>query len=195
VVARQLDALFRASPSAFDPDAPQVDFAPAFNARDAAMADNLRWVLEREGPQGRVLVFAHNWHVGKETRALKKASPEHFPGGPPISMGEHLASMLENEIVVLGFTFGQGNQESECPPADSTSMDGTLASFELPLFVLDLRAAPDGGPVAKWLNCQRKMRVPNRHGDVNDRYGELNPVKAFDALVFVDTVSGVHTGQ
>ena len=195
VVARQLDALFRASPSAFDPDVPQVDFAPAFNARDAAMADNLRWVLEREGPQGRVLVFAHNWHVGKETRSFKEASPEHFPGEPYISMGEHLSSMLENEIVVLGFTFGQGNQESEFPPADSTSIDGALASLELPLFVLDLRAASDEGPVAKWLNYQRKMRVVNRYGDVNDRYGELNPIEAFNALVFVDTVSGVHTGH
>lgn len=33
--------------------------------RDAAMAENVRWVLEREGPQGRVFVFAHNWHVDK----------------------------------------------------------------------------------------------------------------------------------
>lgn len=35
----------------------------AMSARDAAMADNVRWVLSREGPGGRVLVFAHNQHV------------------------------------------------------------------------------------------------------------------------------------
>jgi hypothetical protein len=94
--------------------------------------------------------------------------------------------MLGNEIVVLGSAFGQGREESGFPPADSASIDGALASLDLPLFVLDLRAAPDEGPVAKWLNYRREMRV-------NDRYVELNPIQAFDALVFVDTVSRVHT--
>jgi erythromycin esterase len=188
VVARQLDALFRANPNGFNPDVPQIDAAPAQTARDAAMADNLRWVLEREGPKGRVFIFAHNWHIKKTRNYPKEVYPELFLGEPHIPMGEHLNSMLGNGIVVLGFAFGQGREESEFPPADSTSIDGTLALLELPLFVLDLRTAPDEGFGVKWLNYRRKMRV-------NDRYVELNPIEAFDALVFVDTVSGVHTSH
>src|SRR5262249_40763634 len=32
----------------------------SLSQRSAAMADNVRWVIEREGPAGRVFVFAHN---------------------------------------------------------------------------------------------------------------------------------------
>ncbi len=96
--------------------------------------------------------------------------------------------MLGNEIVVFGFTFGQGCAECGFPPADPACIDGNLALLDLPMFVLDLGTAPDVGPVAKWLNYSRKSRV-------NDRYVKLNPIEAFDAIVFVNTVSVVHTNH
>jgi erythromycin esterase len=144
------------------------------------MADNFRWVLEREGPQGRVLVFAHNWHI-KKSPSHKEPYAEFFPRRLPTMMGQHLRSMLGNDMVVLGFTFNQGLSTA----ADSSSIDGTLARIRNPLFVLNLRAAPTYGAVAEWLNRERRMRV-------NDRYGELNLIKAFDALVFVEKITEAH---
>jgi erythromycin esterase len=173
VVARQLDAYFQLAPDT-------TAIVSRVNIRDAAMADNFRWVLEREGPQGRVLVFAHNWHI-KKSPSHKESYAEFFPRRLPTMMGQHLRSMLGNDMVVLGFTFNQGLSTA----ADSSSIDGTLARIRNPLFVLNLRAAPTYGAVAEWLNRERRMRV-------NDRYGELNLIKSFDALVFVEKITEAH---
>ena len=67
---------------------------------------------------------------------------------------------------------------------DPESIDAALARVVVPLFVVDLRSAPKVGPIADWLNRGRKIRM-------NDRYGELKPLDAFDALVFVKTISAI----
>lgn len=176
VIARQLDAYFQPVPDT-------TDAVSKVNVRDAAMADNFRWVLEREGPQGRVLMFAHNWHI-KKGPSQKEPYAEFFPKSLPTMMGQHLRLMLGNEMIALGFTYNQGLSTA----ADSSSIDGTLARIKSPLFVLNLRTAPIRGAVAEWLNRERRMRV-------NDRYGELNLIKAFDALVFVEKISEAHPIQ
>lgn len=180
IVARQLDAYFRANHGG---NAKQKDLRDALKVRDAGMADNVRWVLEREGPPGRVFVFAHNMHVMKSA-ALKEPYPEFLPEGGRTSMGQYLRSFGE-AMVVLGFTFQRGEEALKFPPLDATSVDGLLAQVGLPLFALDLHTAPKVGPVADWLSQGKRIRV-------NDRYGELAPIDAFDALVFVERVSGVH---
>jgi hypothetical protein len=90
--------------------------------------------------------------------------------------------------LVVGFTYKQAVQgfrvEGNLPLAalDPESLDAALATVGSPWLFLDLRNAPKTGPVSDWLAKQRKIRM-------NDRYGELKPLDAFDALIFVDTVS------
>lgn len=190
VVAQYLDAHFRNSPA---PDMKDPDFQEAMNIRDSAMADNLQWVLDREGPRGRVLVFAHNGHVSK-SGATKEAYPEFYPRKPRTPMGQYFQSFLRDEMMVIGFTFKQRIQgikvESKSPLAalDPDSLDGQLARVGAPLFLVDLRAAAKAGPVADWLKRATKTRK-------NDRYIELKPINAFDALLFVETVSAAHEIQ
>ncbi len=148
------------------------------------MADNVRWVLEREGPEGRILVFAHNYHVQKGT-ILRETYPEIYPGKPPMRMGRYLRSMLGDDMVVLGFTFQRGEEPLQLGTVDPASVDGVLAEVGLPLFALDLRSAPKTGPVADWLNQGKKLRY-------SDQYGELVPIDAFDVLLFIESVSAVH---
>jgi erythromycin esterase len=183
VVARQADAYVRASPHT--PDAGKApDSRDAEMGRNAAMADNVRWVLEREGSGGRVLVYAHNWHV-KKAAAQKETYPEFFPDLPVTSMGQYLQATLKDAMVVVGCAFERGDEALHLAPVDLNGLDGTLSQVGMAPFALDLRAAPKAGPVATWLDRGRRVRV-------NDRYGELNPLAAFDALVFVEGVSRVH---
>ena len=100
-------------------------------------------------------------------------------------MGQYLRSMLGDEMVVLGFTFQRGEKALQLGTVDPTSVDGVLADVGRPLFALDLRSAPKTGPVADWLNQGKKHRF-------NDRYVELVPIDAFDALLFIESVSAVH---
>jgi erythromycin esterase len=178
VAARQLDGGFRVEPL---PDADPSEWLPGIMARDAAMADNVRWVVDQEGTDGRVLLFAHNGHVRKY-RNIMEADPIWGSATPPTMMGEYLHSMLKNEMVVFGFT--HSHRPYTRVPADSTSIGSVLATLELPLFVLSFDSIPQSGPVFQWINQNRKI-FDGRN------YREMNLIKSFDALIFVDRTKRV----
>jgi erythromycin esterase len=176
VVARQLDADFRSATGQQGPTRDEL------MTRDAAMAENLKWVLEREGPAGRVLLFAHRGHVQK--------SPGDAPGRaqPYPPMGEYLRSAMGDSMVMLGFTFGEAQGDFgrlKFAPVDPRSLDGLLASVGRPAFALDLRARPKSGAVEAVLNSPMKSRW-------NDQYEVVTPAEAYDVLLFLDRVSPAH---
>ena len=40
--------------------------------RDRSMAENINWILQREGPEARMVVWAHNTQVGKNENGIWK---------------------------------------------------------------------------------------------------------------------------
>jgi erythromycin esterase-like protein len=190
VNARQLDAYFGCAPHASSDSA--ADYRAQSMMRDAAMAENLRAVLQEERSRGRILLFAHNWHI-KKRASEKEAFPEQFPGEPGTTMGQYLQSTLGDQLVVVGSTFHRTadgtitgppvtNTRLTVDPAEPSDLDNELARVGSPLFIVDLRAARQSAPAAAALDRSRRMRF-------NDRYAEENPLQAFDALLYVDTVS------
>lgn len=166
--------------------APEGDFG----VRDRAMAENVRWILEREGPAGKVVLWAHNGHVSRE--AAEVFEP----------MGYHLARELGSAYRAFGFAFDQGGfQAREMPletrgglrtfqvgPAPPGSLDATLARAGLEVAALDLRNLPHEGPVAEWL------AEPHLTRSIGAGYGEawadrfFDPAivpRRYDALLFV----------
>ncbi|MER7844342.1 erythromycin esterase family protein [Kitasatospora sp. NPDC096077] len=122
--------------------------------RDRAMADNTLWWQRRYG--GKVLLSAHNGHVGYRT-----ADPVLYP----TIEGTLLREALGADYVSIGFTFGSGSFLTKADPfADdwrsTTAPPATLGMNEYLLdrvrprdYYLDLRQAP---PVARtWLNTSR----------------------------------------
>jgi erythromycin esterase len=153
--------------------------------RDRAMAKNVRWILEQEGPEAKIMLWAHNGHVS--TGSL----------GGGASMGNELRQMYGKEMVVCGFSFeegsfqalekGKGLRPFTVGPAGPETLDGVLASAGLPLFAVDLRPLPAGGAVAKWLDAPQKMRSVGAVFSENTRDGgfvEIIP-RSFDVLFFV----------
>ncbi len=130
-----------------------------FEARDVAMAENVGWVLDQEGKSSKVVLWAHNGHVGLEM--------------PPFAnMGRHLRAKYGAKYRVLGFVFAEGGFQARGtagapggtgvqpftvgPPADTyASAAFTLAGQNL--CVLDLRKAPPG-PVADWFHASHLVR-------------------------------------
>lgn len=121
--------------------------------RDRSMADNVRWIVDREGPRGRVVLWAHNGHVANDCSTL-----------PMEWMGCHLRRAFGDSMVVMGFAFNRGGfQAVEMPfsaglglraftvaPLDESSLDATLARAGLSIAAVDLRTRPGQGPVADW---------------------------------------------
>lgn len=129
------------------------------NIRDSAMAENIRWILEYEGKDSKMVAWAHNGHVA--TRF-----------GDNGSMGMHLRKMFGADMVIFGFAFNQGSfQAVEMPfpsakglhpftvgPAPEGSLDATLAAAGLSLATIDLHTLPKVGPVAEWFSSPHATR-------------------------------------
>ena len=183
VAARQAAREFRvALPGPVGPMVPG-DWRAA-EARDQAMADNVRWVLEREGPGGRVLVFAHNAHV-------KNARTE---GGiwsalarPPNAMGVYLRSAFGKDLVIIGTS--SAAHPPGLPPwvPDAGNLDAALARVGLPQYLLDLRAARADRAATAWLAERRTLRA-NFTTSLT-----VSPGQAFDALVSIEALTPAHT--
>jgi erythromycin esterase len=155
----------------------------AMAVRDASMVANVKWILDRS-PGAKIVLWAHNWHVMT---------------GPIDSMGAALRKMYADKLVTFGFAFNQGSframsmnggvQIFTVGPAPAGSLDATLAAGGIPLFVLDLRAAPKTGPVAEWLGVKHPTRNIF-HGFSEDAPGsnmfEQVVTERYDSLFFVD---------
>jgi erythromycin esterase len=159
-----------------------------FWVRDSAMAENIRWILEHEGPDAKMVVWAHNTHVS----------------AAPNSMGSYLRKVLGPDMVVFGFAFNQGSfQAVERPfgfssgirpftvePAPEASLDAILAAAGLNIAAIDLRKLPTEGSLAEWWSLPRQTR------SIGAGYGEqfasnilasqiVNQL--YDGLLFVES--------
>ncbi|HEY1494930.1 MAG TPA: erythromycin esterase family protein, partial [Candidatus Solibacter sp.] len=153
-------------------------------SRDASMAANVKWILD-QNPKAKIVLWAHNGHVGTTTG----------------SMGTELRRMYGDQMVIFGFSFNQGGfqavqqggteglKDFTVPPNRAGSLDATLAASGIPLFALDLRAAPKTGPAAEWLTVAHGTR------SIGAVYPEDSPFQfiasqvapaTYNALLFVE---------
>ncbi len=151
----------------------------AINARDSAMAENVRWVMEREGANGRVLAFAHDDHVkrvasqGGDFEALEQQ---------PRMMGTYLDRSLGSRMAVIGMSYGDSNTVTGTKGV--ANLDSALALVRRPPYLLSLRARGEAtGAADAWLSRRWAMRVNS------DTFVLLAPNKAFDYLVVLGGVS------
>ncbi|WP_237245856.1 erythromycin esterase family protein [Sphingopyxis witflariensis] len=174
VGARQLAALFDVSglPNADGTLSPGDYRADA--ARDAAMAANAGWALEREGPQGRILVFAHNGHV---MNARTRGGIWSVYAQAPAAMGEHLRAGLGRQLLIMAISGGSTRPETSRPPK-SASLDAALARVGPEHFLIDFRRAGKATPAANWLAQTQSLRVNS------DTENLVVPAAAFDAMLY-----------
>ena len=193
--ARQGDAFLAAMVTG-----PTRTYRPG-NVRDAAMAENVGWILRREK---RILVAAANGHV---QRAPFLAPP--FVSQGLTTMGQHLKAShgacqtgpgtQEPEPFVIGCSYGGGDAWLHRPRMDSkpghsvpfvddvgtshpSSLDALLAESGPGPLLMDLRSVPDSGPVAERFSAvTATMQGPEKQ--------LVDPLVGLDAAYFVDRIS------
>jgi erythromycin esterase len=149
------------------------------NLRDQLMADNVRWILEREA---RIVIGAHNGHILR--------APLH---GIP-TLGQILTAALGDDMVVVGTTYASGNllnlrlvdesftrftvslKELRPPPH---SIDALMDGVGFPLHLVDLRRVSE-----QQISAATAMLI-------NHDVADLAPKAAFDALIHVHKVTNV----
>jgi erythromycin esterase len=166
------------------------DFEGGFKFRDRCMADNVHALLEAEGPDAKVLLWAHNGHV-------QKSAYFDIP-----NMGSFLAAELGVDYRVVGFAFNQGSFQAKdstgrlrdhaVEPAPEYFVDAALAATGIPLFAIDLMHVPADGPVASWMASKPAQRTIGSGFDLALELLaalEADPRDNFDVLVFVETTT------
>lgn len=180
IVARQADQVFRVSPA----DAPPGQIPPeawrAVEARDAAMADNVLWALDREGPSGHLLLIAHNAHVkNAPTQGGVWDAFEH----PPNAVGEYLRESLGQDLVIIGMSAGHTMQSSPTAHEPIESLDDALGAVGTAPFLLDLRTATPSSLAGKWLTAPKTL-IANI-----DSFFVLSPRQSFDMVFYVEKLT------
>jgi erythromycin esterase len=159
------------------------DAGPAIAARDYAMAENVRWVVDNEGPGGRVLVFAHNNHVmnWKENGGYWAGMRE-----KPLMMGSHLRRAYGKDLLIIATSSMTAAAGLPSPEPIEGSIDDTLARVGIPKMFLDLRMARKDPVALAWLSRQRSL-----HANISSHV-VITPATAVDALVFLSDLTPAH---
>jgi erythromycin esterase len=162
------------------------------NRRDEFAMENLRWILEREGPGAKMAIWAHNAH-------LMQANGSFTP------TGAHLKAELGDAFYMFRLAFNQGEFRALLIPPNGTSQglqthridaapkesfEAVLAATGLPRLALDLRAAPKDGAVARYMD--QLVAVREIGAAYTPGYGylrELRPRTTFDGVLFVETTT------
>lgn len=151
------------------------------NSRDALMADNVRWILDREE---RIVVGAHNVHIQRDVS----------PSGAP-ALGKVLAPVLGDDMVVIGTTRACGaipemhfegappslsyTSLEEIPPPPRHTVDALMDTADHPLHLVEVRRVPPEKLAAATAMCAQSVVL------------DLDVAQAFDALVHVRRLTPV----
>ena len=136
-------------------------------SRDESMAENTVWLSEQVAPEGRIVLWAHNYHVSTQ----------------PGAQGHYLRRTFGDDMVVLGFSHENGrftavgaggsrylgrNEFVLDAPIDG-SFEAYFATASAPRFVLDLRR-PLTEPGNSWLAESRPFRTVGAGYDGTQMY-------------------------
>jgi erythromycin esterase len=160
--------------------------------RDRAMAENVRWLAEEAFPGQKIVLWAHNGHVGTKI------------GGSEKTLGDHLRERYSNQMIVMGFSTDHGSVRAwpvkegrfqpgpaaffPLAPASSVSVEAVFAETGVPRFILDLRDLPTDSAVGAWLAKPRPHRTigavydPDR---ASTFYEHLRLPETYDSIVFI----------
>lgn len=146
-------------------------------ARDEGMANNLDFLLDAVHPGRKVIVWAHNFHISKV--------PYH--ANRPRAMGTWVADRRGKEVYTIGLFMGRGaatlnnrsRYEIVAPAPDS--LEAIMASAGWRTSFVDL--SDPRTPADSW------RRMPLHARDWGNVPVTLTPSQAYDALIYVDTVT------
>ena len=145
--------------------------------RDEGMADNLDFLLQSMYPGRKVIVWAHNFHVAKES----------YSAGSPRVMGSWVAQRRGADVYTIGLYMGRGvgtlnnrsRYEIVAPPPDT--LEAILASAGWRASFVDL--SDPAMPADSW------RRMPLRARDWGTTPSTLTPARTYDGLIYIDTAT------
>ena len=163
--------------------------------RDLGQAQNLKWILDHEDNDAKMIVWAHNSHISNSSRWETEW------------MGMHMKKWYSDEIKIFGFFFNQGQFKAidegipskgmydfSVSPASEGTFEYVMANTKNNLAALNLNELPNKGVVHDWFNQERPTRNSGGGYNENDAghfFWPYNLMEAYDALVYIDSTTAV----
>ncbi len=175
------------------------DRAGSWNQRDRHMADTLDQLLvhlDRHGGTARVVVWAHNSHVG-DARATEMAQRGE------LNIGQLLRERHGREVVNVGFTTHTGSvtaasewggpaERKRVRAALRDSYEALLHATEIPAFLLCPLGSGESGRALAEPRLERAIGVIYRRETERQSHWFLaSAARQYDALVHIDSTRAV----
>lgn len=148
-------------------------------SRDESMARNVQWILDHSPPKTKIILWAHNGHVGRSME----------------SMGSYLDEWYGKDMVVIGFAAYAGrytawtkdglasNHKLKRPPAGS--LEYALHEVGSPRLILDLSKASGKSASSSWLTKSMQFRAIGAMAQ-DEQFFRTTVSQAFDVIIYFD---------
>jgi erythromycin esterase-like protein len=175
------------------------DRAASWNQRDRHMADTLDHLLahlDRHGGRARLVVWAHNSHVG-DARATEMG------GRGELNIGQLVRERHRHDAVSVGFTtysgtvtaasdWGGDAERKRVRRALPDSYEALMHATRLPAFLLCPLAAGEGGRALRDPRLERAIGVIYRPDtERQSHWFGASAARQYDALVHIDSTRAV----
>jgi len=161
-----------------------ADLAKQNDVRDRYMAENVTWLLDQAGPNAKIILWAHNQHIGTTPYDTVK------------SMGMWLRERHGDAIRVIGQTFYVGACNAVegivtavvVPPPLPDSYEAAFHGTRYPRVIVDLRAVHAGTTATDWLEGPHPSRAIGAGYDEaapEKFFNETRLAEKFDALIYI----------
>jgi erythromycin esterase len=154
--------------------------------RDKYMAENVEWILNHEGPNSKIMLWAHNVHMSKTA----------------VNMGGYLKDSLKDEYYTIGFDFNMGGLRAldaaehkvknfSVAQSMKNSTGEFFSQFNKPAFFIDMEAAQKTD-ASTFFNKKMMSRSIGAIYDANHDglyYLKQSLYGRFDGLIFINQVT------
>jgi erythromycin esterase len=160
-------------------------------SRDESMATNVGWILDHAPKDAKIVLWAHNGHVG---RGWSRGDG---------SMGSFLDKWYGKGQVVIGFAAGEGRytamvkgkglrSDNHLAPPVKNSYEEYFRASGLPIFVLDLRSSREGDPGSGWLTRAHPFRSIGALA-MDQQFMSADIRGLYDAIIYLDRTTASRT--
>ncbi|GAB4585573.1 erythromycin esterase family protein [Nocardia sp. IFM 10818] len=175
------------------------DRVSSWNLRDEHMADTLDALLrhlDRPGAPARIVVWAHNSHIG-DARATEMGADGQ------LSLGQLLRERHGDRCRSIGFTTGSGTvtaasnwggdaERKTVRPPLPTSLEELLHDIGLPALFLRTDASPEAADILRAPRLERAIGVIYQPAtERQSHYFHARPADRYDALVHIDRTTAL----
>lgn len=166
----------------------------SWNARDRHMGETLHWLTQIH-PRAKIVVWAHNAHVG-DARATERAERGE------VNLGQLARERFGDEAFLLGFTtysgevtaasaWGQPAERKIVRPGLRDSYEALFHDTQIPAFLLSLRD-PIIGPILQRPRLERAIGVVYvPESERVSHYLRCHLSAQFDAVIHLDRTKAV----